>query len=383
MTFKKLILKIHLWLGLASGLIVVILGITGCLYVFEEELRPLVHDYYYVDQVKNKKLPLSQIIEIAKNANQNQHPKQSLSGCRIINEDDRTVIVWFYEELDKEAFWYWNKYQNTYLYVDPYTGKIKEYENYNSEFFVFVRMLHQTLCLNSDIGDPIVGTATIIFIISLITGLILWWPKNKQAAKQRFWFQWKSTTKWKRKNYDLHNILGYYMMIFALIIALTGLVWAFESYDKGVQWLLNGGKTYEKETLVSDTTQYSKKNPTDKIFTSIRQSHPKAKSYYLFIPKENDSLATYRTFIRYKSRFEDTSTEFDQYTAKPLKTVHYKDKNNGEKFRFLNYDLHVGSILGFPGKVLAFFASLICTSLPITGFLIWWGRNNKKKKISI
>lgn len=134
MTFKKLILKIHLWLGLASGLIVVILGITGCLYVFEEELRPLVHDYYYVDQVKNKKLPLSQIIEIAKNANQNQHPKQSLSGCRIINEDDRTVIVWFYEELDKEAFWYWNKYQNTYLYVDPYTGKIKEYENYNSEF---------------------------------------------------------------------------------------------------------------------------------------------------------------------------------------------------------------------------------------------------------
>ena len=68
MTFKKLILKIHLWLGLASGLIVVILGITGCLYVFEEELRPIVHDYYYTDQVKDKKLPISQIIEIAKEA---------------------------------------------------------------------------------------------------------------------------------------------------------------------------------------------------------------------------------------------------------------------------------------------------------------------------
>ena len=71
MTFKKLILKIHLWLGLASGLIVVILGITGCLYSFEEELRPIVHDYYYVDQVKEKKLPLSQIIEITKKANKN------------------------------------------------------------------------------------------------------------------------------------------------------------------------------------------------------------------------------------------------------------------------------------------------------------------------
>ncbi|GAA6767804.1 PepSY-associated TM helix domain-containing protein [Flavobacterium sp. CGRL1] len=376
MTFKKLILKIHLWLGLASGLIVVILGITGCLYAFEEELRPVVHDYYFTDQVKDKKMPVSQIIDIAKNANKN--PNQSISGCRILNEDDRTVIVWFYEELNPDAFWYWNQYQSTYLYVDPYSGKVKKQEDYNFEFFVFVRMLHQTLCFNSKIGDPITGTATIIFIISLITGLILWWPKNKQAAKQRFWFRWKDSTKWKRKNYDLHNILGYYMMIFALIIALTGLVWAFESYDKGVQWLFNGGKTIKKEKLVSDTTQYSKKTSIDKIYAFIKQKHPNAKSYYLFTPKENDSLATFSTFIRYNNRFDDVSIEFDRYTAKPLKIETYHEKNNGEKFRFINYDLHVGSILGFPGKVLAFFASLVSASLPVTGFLIWWGRNNKK-----
>lgn len=377
MTFKKLILKIHLWLGLASGLIVVILGITGCLYAFEEELRPVVHDYYYVDQVKNKKLPVSQIIDIAKKANKN--PKQSMSGCRIINEDDRTVIIWFFEELNPDAFWYWNQYKSTYLYVDPYSGEVKKQEDYNFEFFVFVRMLHQTLCLNSKIGDPITGTATIIFIISLITGLILWWPKNKQAAKQRFWFRWKDSTKWKRKNYDLHNILGFYMMIFALIIALTGLVWAFDSYDKGVQWIFNGGKTIKKEKLVSDTTQYTLKTPVDKVFSSIKKSNPSAKSYYLFLPKENDSLGTLNAFIRFKSRFDDTAIDFDRYTAKTLRTTRYEDKSGGEKFRFINYDLHVGSILRFPGKVLAFFASLVCASLPITGFLIWWGRNKKKK----
>lgn len=378
MTFKKLILKIHLWLGLSSGLIVIILGITGCLYVFEEELRPVVHDYYYTDQVIEKKLPISRIIEIAKKANKNQ--KQSLSGCQIINKDDRTVIVWFFEELNPDAFWYWNQYHTTYIYVDPYNGAVKKHEDFNLEFFVFIRMLHQTLCFNSKIGDPITGTATIIFIISLITGLILWWPKNKQAAKQRFWFKWKDSTKWKRKNYDLHNILGYYSMIFALIIALTGLVWAFDCYDKGLQWLFNGGKTYKKERIVSDTTHYTTNNSIDKIYASVKQSHPEAKSYYLFIPQENDSLATYNTFIRYKSRFDDTAIDFDRYTAKPLRTIRYEDKNNGEKFRFLNYDLHVGSILGFPGKVLAFFASLIAASLPITGFLIWWGRNNKNKK---
>lgn len=380
MTFKNFIKKVHLWLGLSSGLIVIILGITGCLYAFEEELRPIVHDYYYVDQVKSQKLPISRLLEIAQEKNKKINPNQILSGCRTISDDKRTVIIWFFEELDKDAVWYWNRYQSTYFYMDPYTGNIEEIEDYNFEFFVFIRMLHQTLCLNSTIGDPIVGTATIIFIISLITGLVLWWPKNKQAAKQRFWFRWKNTTQWKRKNYDLHNIMGFYMMIFALILALTGLVWAFECYDKGVQWLFNGGKTYEREKIVSDTSQYNQNNPADKIYAATKQLEPNAKSYYLFLPKADDSLAVFQTFVRYENRFNDVSMQFDRYTAKPLKITTYDDKNNGEKFRFINYDLHVGSILGFPGKVLAFFASLVCASLPVTGFLIWWGRNNKKKK---
>ncbi|MEP7141771.1 MAG: PepSY domain-containing protein, partial [Ferruginibacter sp.] len=38
MTFKKIIRKVHLWLGLSSGLIVLLLGITGCILAFEVEI---------------------------------------------------------------------------------------------------------------------------------------------------------------------------------------------------------------------------------------------------------------------------------------------------------------------------------------------------------
>jgi uncharacterized iron-regulated membrane protein len=44
----------------------------------------------------------------------------------------------------------------------------------------------------------------------------------------------------------------------------------------------------------------------------------------------------------------------------------------------MNYDIHVGAVLGLTGKFIAFFASLICASLPITGFYIWWGKRKKK-----
>jgi uncharacterized iron-regulated membrane protein len=63
--------------------------------------------------------------------------------------------------------------------------------------------------LKQEWGTYVVGIPVIIFLIMLITGIVLWWPKNKAARKQRFRFQWKDTTQWKRKNYDLHNILGF------------------------------------------------------------------------------------------------------------------------------------------------------------------------------
>jgi len=46
----------------------------------------------------------------------------------------------------------------------------------------------------------------------------------------------------------------------------------------------------------------------------------------------------------------------------------------------MNYDIHIGAVLGLPGKIMAFVASLIAASLPITGFIIWWGRKKKSKK---
>jgi len=71
--------------------------------------------------------------------------------------------------------------------------------------------------------------------------------------------------------------------------------------------------------------------------------------------------------------------QFDQYTGKLLHEKNHSERNFGEKVIMANYDIHVGAIFGIPGKIIAFIASFICGMLPITGFLIWWGRNNKKK----
>ena len=75
------------------------------------------------------------------------------------------------------------------------------------------------------------ATATLVFLVMLISGLILWWPKNKKATKQRFSIKWNA--RWRRKNYDLHNVLGFYATWIAIILAVTGLVWGFEWFAQG------------------------------------------------------------------------------------------------------------------------------------------------------
>src|SRR5690606_39818843 len=74
---------------------------------------------------------------------------------------------------------------------------------------------------------------------------------------------------------------------------------------------------------------------------------------------------------------------YDQYTLEELPVDHiygrYHEASAADKLMRMNYDIHTGAILGLPGKFLVFFASLLCASLPVTGFVIWWGRSNKKK----
>lgn len=73
---------------------------------------------------------------------------------------------------------------------------------------------------------------------------------------------------------------------------------------------------------------------------------------------------------------------YDRYSGKQIMgDFQYGLYSHNSTFTTLNnlvYDIHLGNMFGFTGKVLVCLASLIAASLPITGFLIWWGKQKKK-----
>jgi uncharacterized iron-regulated membrane protein len=366
-TLKKAILKIHLWLGLSSGILVFIIAITGCLYAFQEEIQDYTDKYRFVIKQEKPFLFPTQLEEIARK----EIPNKVLHAIKYNGSAKSAEAIFFHYEPSYHYI----------VYLNPYTGEVLEKTNMEDGFFNFILDGHFYLWLPHEIGQTVTASATLVFLILLITGFILWYPKNKNAAKQRFWFKWKKGLKWKRKNYDLHNITGLYVLIIAVVFAITGLVWGFQWFAYSYYTVLGGEKSLVYVDPISTIKTKTVEKPLDQIWTLMQKEYPEAKSIEVHPPESaNSSIATNAnpeegTYWKIDYRY------FDQYNLEEQKVEHlygrYKEAKIADKLMLLNYDIHTGAVFGLAGKIFAFLISLLIASLPITGCYIWWGRNRK------
>ena len=376
LTFKKVIGRIHLWLGLATGVIVFIVGLTGAILVFEEEISGFLHYgvFQKVEQKTQSFAPPSRIFAVADSA---------LQGTKIA----RTYYTVFTSGNRVNALWALDSTRQYHAVLqNPYTGKVVSRYDYKSAFFTAITHIHISLAMG-EVGTTVIRYATLIFVILMITGLILWKPASRNGYKQRFTIKWNS--KGKRLNYDLHSVLGFYMFWLAIFIALTGLVWSFEWFNNSVQWVANGGRivTVNNEKIVSDTTRVTHgKNifpgKADSLFTSFAQHLENTKAIRVYKPNSASDALHFTIETNNGANYARADDYyFDQYNGRLLSMQPFGSLNNGEKIRRMNYYIHVGSIGGITGKLLAFFASLVAASLPVTGFIVWRGRKKAKPKI--
>ncbi|MFA6245919.1 MAG: PepSY-associated TM helix domain-containing protein [Mucilaginibacter sp.] len=367
--FKKVLLFCHRWLGFISGLVVFIVSITGCIFCFQDEIQDAIHDHRSVQNTGKPYVQPSQLINEVKKA----YPKASPDFIYYFGTERPAGV---YANLGKDGY--------EIVYLNPYTGKITYHEKPQTNFFIIVEYIHLYLLLPPAIGKWIVGVSVIVFMVIMITGLILWWPKRKSDRKRSFTIKWGG--RWRRINYDLHNVLGFYATSIAIILSITGLAIAFEPVSKAIYNTANIGRNIKYEDEVTEPKSDSLKRAgiankpvVDIAFAYARQQAPEAEMFLI----HNDpalsgaiGVGAYAKSLHYSNA---NGFEFDKYNGKLLKSYIYDKKSPGLKLNEMNYDIHVGQIGGLTTKIIAFLASLICASLPITGFIIWLGKRKKSK----
>ncbi|WP_179351705.1 PepSY-associated TM helix domain-containing protein [Winogradskyella vidalii] len=372
MTTKKIIFQLHKILGLATGIVVFVVAITGCCWAFREEIEATYDDYKYVTP---QDAPLLTPTE-AKHYASVVFPDNSIHGTIFKKKTDAIEVIFY----DAEPEFYQS------VFLNPYSGEIIQVDNHLTGFFAFILKGHMRLWLPKAIGEQVVAASILIFILIIISGFILWLPKKRKNLKQRLKFDWKKTTRWKRKNFDLHTVVGFYICSFALIIAFTGSLISY-NWLKYVVYKTTGGDKVPAFIIPenkSEALSDNRKIPMDYLIEKLQKESPDAVAYELHYP-ENKDQSIYVEVSNSEGLFYDADFRFfDQNTLEELETPgiygKYKDAKFADKLLRMNYDIHIGAIGGIVGKIIAFLISLITATLPVTGILLWYGRNYKKKK---
>lgn len=367
---KNNILKIwaghlHLWLGMLTGIIVFIVAVTGCIFVFHDEIRDLTQDWRKVTPRDTAFIPPSLLIKKV---------KENFPGAEV------DMVVYQDRERPARIFTLIKNVPHD-IYFDPYTGEQVHKQNLENDFFLIIEDLHMHLLLPESVGKQVVGISTIIFILMLVTGIILWWPKHQKNFRDNLKVKWKA--RWRRINYDWHRTTGFYISFLALFMAITGLSFSYEWMHDGFYKIGNLGREHPEDeiVLIIEEEEPTSKNPLDKAMAQTFSLIPSGGMYFVWDQGAHAPIVTgaYPDALEFDHQ---SNFYFHPQTGELLQKHFYSEKSNGLKLQEMSYGLHTGQYFGLTGKIIAFFGSLFVAGLPVSGFMVWWGRKYKSSKKS-
>lgn len=396
----KFFRKIHLWLSVPFGIIVTLICFSGAMLIFEPEItRSVKSDVYYVTDVKESPLPMGELMETVKAT---LPDSISITGVTVFDDVSRTYQV----NLSKP--------RRASLFIDQYSGEITgKYERLG--FFSTMFKLHRWLLDSANphgdgvkVGKLLVGISTLVFVIALISGVIIWWPRARKNLKHSLSIPFSNG--WKGFWKGLHVAGGMYALIFVLVMALTGLTWSFDWYrtafyaicgvehtprnftqattskgnndgekrDRGGR---RGGRYHGGEGRHEGGNRHegsgrhhSEFGRWQEVYETLKAQNPEAPQITISSEKATVTLGNTGN-----GRASD-SYEFNRRSGELSLATKYANANEADKLRGWIYSIHTGSLGGLFTRILWLLGAILGASLPLTGYYIWIKHLLKKKE---
>lgn len=364
--FYPAVWRWHFWAGLLVTPVLILVAVTGALYVFKDELsRWSQPDLYRVTPPPGAVArPYSERIAAAR-----AHLPAGWDFDGFAQSPDPTHA----DEITFEQDVAGGGHVHRMVFVDPYTTRVLGDYSFESSFFATVLRLHRTLLAGAP-GRYVVEIATCWGIVSLLTGLLLWWPRSKE----KLWGVWLPRLRrgGKLALRDLHTIPGLYLFAVAFAIMATGLLYTQVWGKAAFAGLFFGGqlpKPYVSPPKSTPLAAGATPATIDAVVAEARRHYqfpefrlgaphdPAKDAWTVYGPTQNGDLVDGVVYI-------------DASTGKTLATIDYRTLKLGAKAALLFYPIHTGSIFGTPTKVLAVLACLVIVAMSVTGVWMWWRR---------
>ena len=400
--FKKILFQIHWFLGISAGLILSIMGVTGAIYSYEQPIQKWLNPESYTVQVEQKnKLTPAQIFQHF----QHTDPTIKINSITINLDPTASSSINIVKEGARKGY---------NMMINPYSAAVLP-EIKGREFFQFIQQLHRNLTVG-EVGKQITGASALMLIYFVLSGLYLRWPK-KHSVKQ--WLFVKPKLKGRNFLWDLHAIVGTWVIIFYLLLAFTGLYWSYDWWRNGMFKVMGverpqpemqaNAQNKGAENKQSQLPEINQNKPATTAQTEHAQKgegrgskglKPEQVSYALNqtwtgfnaqvgreyssitfnIPKKanGEMEVSFVDSIPQHERARNKAT-YDYQASQIKKLELYEDQKLNQKIMNSMLPVHRGSFFGPVYQFAAMLAALIMPLFFITGWMLYLKRRKQKR----
>ncbi|HEY4375207.1 MAG TPA: PepSY domain-containing protein [Burkholderiales bacterium] len=230
--FRNAWVQVHLWLGLTLGMLGILIGLTGSVLVYDQEIDALLNPQRYAVSGREVALKPSEYLAKATEAAAGRARPVNL---RLPDEPGMPVVVLARGGAPGE------RPTLMRIYLDPPTGKVLD--SGNGGFVAWAHNFHESLTLRQVNGQGIngrgiVGAVGIAMLISSLSGIYLWWPGRKRLTMGL------TTRRGFTTSRNIHYLVGFYGSLMLAMLSFTGMYLAYPEF---------GRDSTEKFALLSPT----------------------------------------------------------------------------------------------------------------------------------
>jgi uncharacterized iron-regulated membrane protein len=352
----------HRYLGLILGLLFILIGVTGSLLVFHHEIEDWFVTRQFAITPVGQPISAERAVTIVKGT----YPNWIMDTLYFPQSDRQPYKL---IALEPNANLEIADYKQYEVLVNPYTGRVMGDRREDFTFYRLLLNLHYRLFLPGEwTGRTITGIAALLMLAIAITGIILWpgWRKLSTGFKVK----WNGRI--KRRNFDLHKVIGIATAVFLAFTAFTGAYLSF-------YYTITPAIDALTPTVVSESVSISPPRPgqvslpLDTLLQKAQQILPQMQLKELYFA-EGEAFEVYGR--------GNESVWLDPYTAKVLTVEDGKQRQirllSDRIFKNLIVPLHFGTFGGLPTRILYVFVGLAPLGLFITGSIMWWYRKRSQ-----
>ncbi|MBO6576624.1 MAG: PepSY domain-containing protein [Rhodothermales bacterium] len=352
--------RLHRWLGLASGSVILVVCATAIPMAFEDEINRVLHPAWFAEAPTADLDPDEWMAAL---------PQGFRSGSVTIYRDGSRLPLIAGRSSAGAA----------HIAFDPVSRQQFVYEREHGWYMSLFR-IHRGL-VAGQIGRTVVGAATLIFILVMLTGAFVWWPRKRQRFRDVATMRYRGR-RLSRLLADFHKVWGSYAVLVLLVLAVTGLPFAY-SWASEAAIAAGGGERQQPGPSVPEALREETRSYTE-LLERAEYLFPDSERFVLSIPAASSRPASIRAFLPQRLHDDAADVAFlSSGDGELLRLDRFDDMAGGTRVRSLMLPIHTGSILGLGGRILAALACLVAVLLPVTGVVMWypaWRLRRKRRE---